>query len=234
MAKERQIKFYKDDHQTIRATVTIIEENDGTSHFICPDGFTMYPMELDGIEPNMYKDYGFDPALIKPWKVGNKTRMAYLVPVRDIEYKPLIADEKAEQKREERKSKCLIPGKNDRPVLCRETCCWKAYEEGRCTCYGKLDSNVAGNVYLEDMMADSNWEPATTDITSETVMADIEEAEFKDYLAHHQKKLRTIYEENMKGLGVADIATKYGFNENTTYRDLQRIKKFAKKFFNQE
>ncbi len=234
MAKQRQINFYEDDHQTIRTTVTIIEEADGTTCFICADGYTMYPMELDGIEPNMYKSYGFDPALIRPWKVGCKTRMAYLVPVRDIEYNALIADEKAEQKREERKSKCLVAGKNGYPIICRETSCWKAYEEGRCTCYGNLNNVTADDVYLEDMMTDTNWEPSTDDTTSGTAMAHVMEDEFKEYLAHHQKKLRTIYEDNICGLDAAKIAAKHGYNINTTYRYLKKIKKLADEFFNQD
>lgn len=54
-----------------------------------------------------------------------------MVPVKEELYKPLIAPEKAEDKRNERKRKCMVPVKNGALVMCREAFCMKARMEGR-------------------------------------------------------------------------------------------------------
>ena len=55
-----------------------------------------------------------------------------MIPVKEELYKPLIAPDKAEYKRNERKRKCMVHGKNGALIMCREASCIKARMEGRC------------------------------------------------------------------------------------------------------
>ena len=122
MAKNvREVKFKDND---VDVVVTITTEEDGTSRFQAPAGYKMYPMDLDGIKnPSLY---GYDRDLIMMWPVGEKKRLSYMVPVKETIFNPLIAPDKAEDKRNERKRKCMVPGKNGALVMCREASCMKS------------------------------------------------------------------------------------------------------------
>lgn len=63
------------------------------------------------------------------------------------------------------------------------------------------------------------------------VNAHMMEDGFKEHLEAHNPRLRKIYEEQAIGFSVSDMVNNHGFNENTTYKDSQRIMNLAKEYF---
>ena len=112
-----------------------------------------------------------------------------MVPVKKKLYKPLIAPDKAEDRRNERKRKCMVPGKNGALVMCREASCIKARMEERCQHPDGDCSFTHGELYIEDLKANNHCEPSTDDTTRNEAMAHIEYEDFLEELAKNQPKL---------------------------------------------
>lgn len=148
----------------------------------------MYPMDLDGIKNSSL--YGYDRDLVMMWPVGEKKRLSYMVPVKEAIFNPLIAPDKAEDKRDERKRKCMVPGKNSCLVMCREASCMKARMEGRCQHPDGDCSITHSELYIEDLKANSHYEPSTDDITHDEAMAHIEYKDFLDALRRNSLSLQ--------------------------------------------
>ncbi len=81
-----KVKF-NDNNVTV--VVTVVTYDEGNKHFQAPEGYKMFPMDLDGITNPA--EYGYDRDLIKSWKVGEKKRISYMVPVKEDMYNPIIA-----------------------------------------------------------------------------------------------------------------------------------------------
>lgn len=226
MAKNvREVKFKDND---VDVVVTITTEEDGTSRFQAPAGYKMYPMDLDGIKnPSLY---GYDRDLIMMWPVGEKKRLSYMVPVKETIFNPLIAPDKAEDKRDERKRKCLVPGKNGSLVMCREASCMKARMEGRCQHPDGDCSFTHGELYIEDLKANSHYEPSTDDTTRNEAMAHIEYEDFLEELAKNQPKLADIRRLKDAGYTNKEIAKFLKMKENTVGNDVRRIKEIEIKY----
>lgn len=227
MAKEVKVVNY--DNVEIKVTI------DGKrKYYEVQEGYRLYPMDIRTVDPADYARKGFIPELITYWQIGESSRLSYMIPIPDEQFCAIIAYDRAEDKRLERQRKCMVPGKSGTLIICRQASCRKAQENGLCPNYGKLDIQVNSTVSLDQMMEDTNWQPATQDITSSEANAHMMEDGFKIFLEQHQPKLRIIYEADAIGLTPAEIAAEYGFNPNTVYRDLQRIRKLAKEYFNQD
>ena len=85
--------------------------------------------------------------------------------------------------------------------------------------------------YIEDLKKNSNWEPATEDITSTEAMGRILYDELINFLAKHQKKLAQIKLLEDEGFSVNEIHKILDLPSNTIYSDRKRIKKLESEFF---
>lgn len=226
MAKNvREVKFKDND---VNVVVTVTTDEEGNKRFQAPEGYRMYPMDLDGIKnPSLY---GYDRDLVMMWPVGEKKRLSYMVPVKETIFNPLIAPDKAEDKRDERKHKCMVPGKNGSLVMCREASCMKAHMEGRCQHPDGDCSITHGELYIEDLKANSHYEPSTGDITHNEAMAHIEYEDFLEELAKNQPKLANIRRLKDAGYTNKEIAKFLHLKENTVGNDVRRIKEFEIKY----
>lgn len=88
--------------------------------------------------------------------------------------------------------------------------------------------------YIEDLKKNSNWEPATEDITSTEAMGRILYDEFINFLAKHQKKLAQIKLLEDEGFSVNEIHEILDLPSNTIYSDRKRIKKLESEFFKED
>lgn len=62
------------------------------------------------------------------WESANQMRSK----IEANEYHAMLSSEKAADKRDERASKCMVPGKRSGLIMCRESSCRRAQAEGRC------------------------------------------------------------------------------------------------------
>lgn len=221
----KEVTFQDND---VNVVVTVTTDEEGNKRFHAPEGYRMYPMDIDGIKNPAA--YGYDRDLIKTWKVGETRRISYMVPVKEALYKPLIAPDKAEDKRNERKRKCKVPGKNGSLVMCREASCMKARMEGRCQHPDGDCSITHGELYIEDLKANSHYEPSTDDTTRNEAMAHIEYEDFLEELAKNQPKLADIRRLKDAGYTNKEIAKFLKMKENTVGNDVRRIKEFEIKY----
>ncbi len=221
----KEVRFQTNDENVV---VTVTTDDEGNTRFQAPAGYKMYPMDLDGIKnPSLY---GYDRDLVMMWPVGEKKRLSYMVPVKEADFKSLIAPDKAEDKREERKRKCMVPGKNGSLVMCREASRMKARMEGRCQHPDGDCSITHGELYIEDLNANSHYEPSTDDITHNEAMAHIEYEDLLDALAQKQPKLAKIRRLKDAGYTNKEIAKFLHLKENTVGNDVRRIKEFEIKY----
>lgn len=88
--------------------------------------------------------------------------------------------------------------------------------------------------YIEDLKKNSNWEPATEDITSTEAMGRILYNELINFLAKHQKKLAQIKLLEDEGYSVKEIHEMLDLPSNTIYSDRKRIKKLEGEFFKED
>ncbi len=225
----KNVKEVKFNDNNVTVVVTVVTDDEGNKHFQAPEGYKMFPMDLDGItNPAMY---GYDRDLIKSWKVGEKKRISYMVPVKEDMYNPIIAPDKAEDKRDERNRKCMVPGKNGNLIICREASCTKARLEGRCP-YADGGCGVThGEVSLDQMMTDSHFEPSIMDTTSDEAITNLDYEDFLDSLAQVQQKLADICRLKNEGYKIKEIAKFLKMKENTVGNDIRRIKALEIQYF---
>lgn len=226
MAGTKEVKFFNDG--VYYASITIEVSEDGKKKLIPSPGYSLFPMDIDGADAEMYS---YDPDLIVYPKVGDKRRRSYIVPVKEEAGSSMMRDDWAENKREERLHRCLIPGKDGRPIVCRGRSCYGC--ENAC-----MKESSGRLVSLDAMQENSHWDPALEGDDSRNpetiVMEDEIEKEFCKYLAGIQEKLMVIYQMDRDGYSVADICKVLGIEcERTVYKDRKRIERLREQFAKQ-
>lgn len=114
--------------------------------------------------------------------------------------------------------------------MCREASCMKARMQGRCQHPDGDCSITHGELYIEDLKANSHYEPSTDDTTHDETMAHIEYEDFLDALAQKQPKLAKIRRLKDAEYTNKEIAKFLHLKENTIGNDVRRIKEFKIKY----
>lgn len=114
--------------------------------------------------------------------------------------------------------------------MCREASCMKARMQGRCQHPDGDCSITHGELYIEDLKANSHYEPSTDDTTHDETMAHIEYEDFLDVLAQKQPKLAKIRRLKDAEYTNKEIAKFLHLKENTIGNDVRRIKEFKIKY----
>lgn len=222
MARTREVKFYNDG--VYYASITIVFAEDGKKQYIPSPGYELCPMDIDDVDLGMY---GYDPDLVVYSMVGNKRRRSYLVPAPEKVRKAVLRSDWAESKQEERQCRCMITGKDGRPVVCsRKSCygCENAYQKGTA---GRL-------VSLDALQEDSHWDPAALcddfNTPERIIVSNSVEDQFVEELQGIQEKLAKIYVMDRVGYSIPEISKALGVTERTIYNDRKRIEEYRAKF----
>lgn len=97
-----------------------------------------------------------------------------------------------------------------------------------------MDGNCSitqGDLYLEDLMKDSHYEPSTDDTTLIEAMAHVEYDDFLDELAKKQQKLADIRRLKDAGYTNKEIAQFLQMKENIVGNDVRCIKEIEIEYY---
>ena len=211
---KKEVKFYQ---QSAVVTVTIITNEAGEKEFQVPEGYVLYPMEVDDENDPAAGEYDRD--LIVNRLVGRSSRKSYLVPVPEAMYHTMLSSEKAADKRDERAGKCQIPGKRGGLIMCRESSCKKAQAEGRCPYMNGTAMAPQQVTYIEELD-----EVTGEDRTSQDALGKAEYDEILDVLAQKAPKLADICRLKLAGYTNDEIGQMLHLNSNTIGTDMRRIR----------
>ena len=211
---KKQVKFYQ---QSTVITVTIITNEAGEKAFQVPEGYVLYPMEVDDENDPAAGEYDRD--LVVNRLVGRSSRKSYLVPVPEAMYHAILASEKAEDKRTERAGKCQVPGKRGGLIMCRESSCRKAQAAGRCPYVNGTAMAHQQVTYIEELD-----EVTGEDWTSQDALGKAEYDEILDVLAKKAPKLADICRLKLAGYTNDEIGQMLHLNSNTIGTDMRRIR----------
>lgn len=169
-------------NETIEVSITY---RDGKPvDYKLPEGWSMYAMDISSTNDF---NYYYDPDFISYPLVGGKRKKSFMVPVRNTIGKPLTAMDKTEDKRRERESKCLVPGKRGHEILCREPSCRKAILEGRCPYTDSNGMKRTRHISTEELSQSEIFEyDRIGDITHDTALGNINTGDFVTYLKKNQ------------------------------------------------
>ena len=218
----KAVKFY--DNGRIYATVEIKTYEDGRVEIVPPDGYRMYPMDIENADISAHS---YAPKLIRMWWKGSRQYKCYMVPVLEELFNAMMRPDWSEDKRNLRSHKCRVEGAHGTPIICRRASCTGCPNAGK-------DMETNQTSYIEDLKKNSNWEPATEDITSTEAMGRILYDELINFLAKHQKKLAQIKLLEDEGFSVNEIDKILDLPSNTIYSDRKRIKKLESEFFKED
>lgn len=210
----KKVKFYQ---QSTVVNVTIITNESGKKEFQVPEGYVLYPMEVDDENDPAASEYDRD--LIVNRLVGRSSRKSYLVPVPEEMYHAMLSSEKAEDKRTERAGKCQVPGKRGGLIMCRESSCRKAQAEGRCPYMNGTAMAPQQVAYIEELD-----EVTGEDRTSQDALGKAEYDEILDVLAKKAPKLADICRLKLAGYTNDEIGEMLHLNSNTIGTDMRRIR----------
>lgn len=211
---KKEVKFYQ---QSTVITVTILTNESGEKAFQVPEGYVLYPMEVNDENDPAASEYDRD--LVVNRLVGRSSRKSYLVPVPEAMYHAILASEKAEDKRTERAGKCQVPGKRGGLIMCRESSCRKAQAEGRCPYMNGKAMAPQQVTYIEELD-----EVTGEDRTSHDALAQVEYEEILDVLAKKAPKLADICRLKLAGYTNDEIGQMLHLNSNTIGTDMRRIR----------
>ncbi|MGO4995996.1 helix-turn-helix transcriptional regulator [Oribacterium sp. Sow4_G1_1] len=211
---KKEVKFYQ---QATVITVTIITNEEGEKEFQAPEGYVLYPMEVDDENDPAASEY--DRELIVNRLVGRSSRKSYLVPVPEAMYHAMLLSEKAADKRDERAGKCQVPGKRGGLIMCRESSCRKAQAEGRCPYMNGTAMAPQQVTYIEELD-----EVTGEDRTSQDALGKAEYDEILDMLAKKAPKLADICRLKLAGYTNDEIGQMLHLNSNTIGTDMRRIR----------
>ena len=150
----KRVDFY--DNGRIYATVEVKTYEDGRVEIVPPDGYRMYPMNIETADTSAHS---FVPELIRMWWKGSRRYKCYMVPVLEELFNAMMRPDWSEDKRNLRSHKCRVEGAHGTPIICRRASCTGCPNVGK-------DMETNQTSYIEDLKKNSNWEPATEDITS--------------------------------------------------------------------
>ena len=211
---KKEVKFYQ---QSAVVTVTIITNEAEEKEFQVPEGYVLYPMEVD--DENDLAASEYDRDLVVNRLVGRSNRKSYLVPVPEAMYHAILASEKAEDKRTERAGKCQIPGKRGGLIMCRESSCRRAQAEGRCPYMNGTAMAPQQVTYIEELD-----EVTGEDRTSQDALGKAEYEEILNVLAKKAPKLADICRLKLAGYTNDEIGKMLHLNSNTIGTDMRRIR----------
>lgn len=220
--KVEEVKFY--DNDRIYATVKIKTYEDGRVEIVPPDGYRMYPMDIETADISAH---GYASELIRMWWKGSRQYKCYMVPVSEKLFKVMMRPDWSEDKRNLRSHKCRVEGAHGTPIICRKASCVGCPNAGK-------DMETNQTSYIEDLKKNSNWEPATEDTTSSEAMGHVLYDELICFLAKHQKKLAKIKLLEDEGYSVKEIHEILDLSINTIYTDRKRLKKLENEFFKED
>lgn len=220
--KVEEVKFY--DNDRIYATVEAKTYEDGRVEIVPPDGYRMYPMDIETADASVH---GYASELIRMWWKGSRQHKCYMVPVPEEQFHALMRPDWSEDKRNLRSHKCRVEGAHGTSIICRKASCVGCPNAGK-------DMETNQTSYIEDLKKNSNWEPATEDTTSSETMGHVLYDELICFLAKHQKKLAKIKLLEDEGYSVKEIHEILDLSINTIYTDRKRIEKLEKEFFKED
>ncbi len=220
--KVKEVKFY-DDYR-IYTTVEIKTYADGRVEIVPPDGYRMYPMNIETADASAHH---YVPELIRMWWKGSRQYKCYMVPVPEEQYNVMMQPDWSEDKRNLRSHKCRVEGAHGTPIICRKASCVGCPNAGK-----DMETNQTSDI--EDLKKNSSWEPATEDTTSSEAMGHVLYDELICFLAKHQKKLAKIKLLEDEGYSVKEIHEILDLSTNTIYTDRKRIKKLENEFFKED
>lgn len=169
-------------NETIEVSITY---RDGKPvDYKLPEGWSMYAMDISS---NNDFNYHYDPDFISYPLVGSKRKKSFMIPVRNDIGKAITAMDKTEDKRRERDSKCLVPGKRGKEIICREPSCRKAILEGSCPYADSNGMKRKRMISTEELSRNEVFEyDHMGDVTHDTAMGNINTDDFINYLHDNQ------------------------------------------------
>lgn len=169
----------------------------------------------------------FEAEKVSYKRIGSKMQLVYIKEADEQICNDYMRPAWREDKAESRNRKCLIEGKNGKPVRCTKSCFG-------CPKSGKLNNKTSTSCSLDDLFERNGFEIADPSNSIEQVEWEIEMEQFTDYLKKKGYQLDRILSMLRDGYKVKDISEKLDNKETTLYKRIGRINAFYTKFSNCE
>ena len=160
-------------------------------------------------------------------RIGSKMQLVYIKEADEQICNDYMRPAWSEDKADEREQKCLIEGKNGKPVRCTKSCFG-------CPKSGKLNNKTSASCSLDDLFERNGFEIADPNNSIKQVEFEIEMEQFTDYLKKKGYQLDRILSMLRDGYKVKDISEKLDIKKTTLYKRIGRINAFYTKFSNCE
>lgn len=169
----------------------------------------------------------FEAEKVSYKRIGSRKGLVYTEEVNEELSNDYMRPAWREDKAESRNRKCLIEGKNGKPVRCTKSCFG-------CPKSGKLNNKTSTSCSLDDLFDRNGFEIADPNNSIEQVEFEIEMEQFTDYLKKKGYQLDRILSMLRDGYKVKDISEKLDIKKTTLYKRIGRINAFYTKFSNCE
>ena len=164
------------------------------------------------------RDFGIKKENITWRLIGNRKCRVVMVDATEEEYKAYMEPILAEIKRVERENRCLVPGKDDKLILCPE---YNRCKDCRCFSEVCLEENKTASLsYLVDTEVEPTVEGSfEDDIIYESILDDLISM-LSEIKPRYGKLFRLLYD----GATQQEMAATLGIKQRTVSSDIRKIR----------
>ena len=157
----------------------------------------------------------------KTWRIGVTPVKVVLVPSNQETRDFLIQEMRRKYVNRHRQTRCLVPGRNNRPVTCPE--------RNHCDCcpYGMNADDRNSKVVSLDSLLEDGYEEGSDDTTADPVVSSM----YLDDVLRHLREENPVFLDivylRADGLTLDEISAKLSIPRTTLHRMLQKIRQIA-------
>ena len=157
----------------------------------------------------------------KTWRIGVTPIKVVLVPSNQETRDFLIQEMRRKYVNRHRQTRCLVPGRYNRPVICPE--------RNHCDCcpYGMNADDRSSKVVSLDSMLEDGYEEGSDDTTADPVVSSMYLEDVLRHLRGENPVFLDIVYLRADGLTLDELSGRLNIPRTTLHRMLQKIKRIA-------
>lgn len=173
------------------------------------------------------RDFGIDPSTVRWRLVDNRRCRVVMIDVTEDFYKADMASQSAENKRQDREGRCMVEGKNGRPIRCPDS-----NRCSECERYAEMTRAENRPILLSALM-DSGIEPSV-DSFEDDVLTEIAKDDFVAKLNAIKPMLGQIFSLHCDGVTQQQIADELGMKQRTVSDHIQKAKRLTQSWMEED